>query len=109
MQKEKGKKGIPLLYKQLQNRCGTVQSCSARALEHREYALALGSDGRKIMLSRIGTSELILILVIALVIFELSKLPEIGSAIGTSIKEFKKGISLTSGDTDTSDNSDTSK
>lgn len=44
------------------------------------------------MLSRIGTSELILILVIALVIFGPSKLPEIGKAIGTSIKEFKKSI-----------------
>lgn len=44
------------------------------------------------MLSRIGTSELILILIIALVVFGPSKLPEIGKAIGTSIKEFKKSI-----------------
>lgn len=61
------------------------------------------------MLSRIGTSELILILVIALVIFGPSKLPEIGSAIGASIKEFKKSISSISGDSDTLDKSDTSK
>ena len=37
------------------------------------------------MFSRIGTSELILILVIALVIFGPSKLPEIGRAIGTML------------------------
>lgn len=58
------------------------------------------------MLSRIGTSELILILVIALVIFGPSKLPEIGKAIGTSIKEFKKSIGSISEDSDKSDGAD---
>jgi len=38
---------------------------------------------------RIGASELILILAIALVIFGPSKLPEIGKAVGKAIKEFK--------------------
>ncbi len=38
----------------------------------------------------IGFSELVLILIIALVIFGPKKLPEIGKAIGVSIKEFKK-------------------
>ena len=52
------------------------------------------------MFSRIGTSELILILVIALVIFGPSKLPEIGRAIGTSIKEFKKSIGSISEDSE---------
>lgn len=42
------------------------------------------------MFGRIGPMELILILVIALVIFGPKKLPEIGKAIGTAIKEFKK-------------------
>jgi sec-independent protein translocase protein TatA len=37
--------------------------------------------------------ELILILIIALVIFGPSKLPQIGKALGESIKEFKKGAS----------------
>lgn len=50
------------------------------------------------MLSRIGASELILILMIALVIFGPSKLPEIGAAIGTSIKEFKKSMGSISDD-----------
>ena len=38
----------------------------------------------------LGFSELLLILVIALVIFGPKKLPEIGKALGSSIKEFKK-------------------
>ncbi|MFC4387611.1 twin-arginine translocase TatA/TatE family subunit [Gracilibacillus marinus] len=42
------------------------------------------------MLSNIGFPGLILILIIALVIFGPSKLPEIGKAVGTSLKEFKK-------------------
>ncbi|HHW37042.1 MAG TPA: twin-arginine translocase TatA/TatE family subunit [Bacillales bacterium] len=42
------------------------------------------------MLSNIGIPGLILILVIALVVFGPSKLPEIGKAVGSSLKEFKK-------------------
>lgn len=42
------------------------------------------------MLSNIGLPGLILILVIALVVFGPSKLPEIGKAFGSSLKEFKK-------------------
>jgi TatA/E family protein of Tat protein translocase len=37
--------------------------------------------------------DLIVILVIALLIFGPKKLPEMGSAIGKSIKEFRKGMS----------------
>ncbi|UFU01250.1 twin-arginine translocase TatA/TatE family subunit [Radiobacillus kanasensis] len=42
------------------------------------------------MLSNIGFPGLILILIIALVVFGPSKLPEIGKAVGSSLKEFKK-------------------
>lgn len=42
------------------------------------------------MLSNIGIPGLILILVLALIIFGPSKLPEIGRAFGTTLKEFKK-------------------
>ncbi|KXS39607.1 MAG: sec-independent protein translocase protein TatA, partial [Candidatus Frackibacter sp. T328-2] len=38
----------------------------------------------------LGAPELILILVITLVIFGPSKLPEIGKSVGSGIKEFKK-------------------
>ncbi len=41
----------------------------------------------------LGTTELLVILVIALVIFGGSKLPELGSALGKGIKNFKKGLS----------------
>lgn len=42
------------------------------------------------MLQNIGIPGLILILVIALVIFGPQKLPEIGRAFGSTLKEFKK-------------------
>ncbi len=38
---------------------------------------------------RLGVSELVLILAIALVIFGPSKLPEIGKSLGKAIREFK--------------------
>ncbi|MBM7869020.1 sec-independent protein translocase protein TatA [Clostridium pascui] len=38
----------------------------------------------------LGLPELIIILVIALVVFGPKKLPDIGRALGNSIKEFKK-------------------
>lgn len=42
------------------------------------------------MLSNIGIPGLILILILALIIFGPSKLPEIGKAAGSTLKEFKK-------------------
>ncbi|GAW92018.1 twin-arginine translocase TatA/TatE family subunit [Calderihabitans maritimus] len=45
------------------------------------------------LLPNIGVPELILILVLALVIFGPGKLPEVGRAIGKSIREFKKATS----------------
>jgi sec-independent protein translocase protein TatA len=41
------------------------------------------------MLSNIGFPGLILILIIALIVFGPSKLPEIGRAFGRTLKEFK--------------------
>ena len=38
----------------------------------------------------LGLPELIIILVIALVVFGPKKLPDVGRALGNSIKEFKK-------------------
>ncbi len=42
---------------------------------------------------RIGPTELIIVLVIILIIFGAGRLPEIGSALGRGIKEFRKGQS----------------
>lgn len=42
------------------------------------------------MFGRIGTGELILILIIALIVVGPSKLPELGRTLGKSINEFKK-------------------
>ena len=44
--------------------------------------------------------DLVVILVIALLIFGPKKLPEMGSAIGKSIKEFRKGMSELTGPKD---------
>lgn len=41
------------------------------------------------MLSNIGVPGLIIILVIALIVFGPKKLPEIGRAMGQTLKEFK--------------------
>lgn len=42
------------------------------------------------LISNIGMPGLVLILVIALIIFGPKKLPEIGRAVGNTLKEFKK-------------------
>ena len=58
------------------------------------------------MFGKIGIPELILILVIALVVFGPSKLPEVGESLGRAIREFKKSVDL--GDDDKSKESDES-
>lgn len=40
----------------------------------------------------LGMPELLVVLVIALVVFGATKLPQIGSSLGTAIREFKKSI-----------------
>lgn len=40
----------------------------------------------------LGMPEVILILVIALVVFGPSKLPEMGASMGKAIREFQKGV-----------------
>lgn len=52
----------------------------------------------------LGTTELILILVIVLVLFGARKLPEIGSGLAKGIKSFRKVISDDSEDTRTKEN-----
>lgn len=52
------------------------------------------------MFDGIGMSELLVILVIALVIFGPSKLPEIGKGFGKAISEFRKQANQISEDID---------
>ncbi|SHG62368.1 MULTISPECIES: twin-arginine translocase TatA/TatE family subunit [Virgibacillus] len=55
------------------------------------------------MFQSIGIPGLILILIIALVIFGPSKLPEIGKAFGNSLKEFKNATKDIASDDNASD------
>lgn len=53
----------------------------------------------------IGATELVIILVLALVIFGPGKLPDVGKAIGRSIREFKKATSVADDDAPSTDSS----
>ena len=46
----------------------------------------------------IGVTELVIILVILLLLFGSTRLPQLARGMGKSIKEFKKGINDTGGD-----------
>ncbi|MFC0299682.1 twin-arginine translocase TatA/TatE family subunit [Virgibacillus soli] len=50
------------------------------------------------MFANIGIPGLVLILIVALIIFGPSKLPEIGKAAGQTLKEFKKSTKELTGD-----------
>jgi len=54
-------------------------------------------------MAQIGIPSLILILVVALLIFGPSKLPEIGKAAGNSLREFKNATKGLVGDEKASD------
>mgnify|MGYP003332402383 CR=1 FL=1 len=41
----------------------------------------------------IGPTEIILLLVLALLLFGAKRLPEIGRSLGSGMREFKKGVS----------------
>jgi sec-independent protein translocase protein TatA len=49
----------------------------------------------------LGTPELIVILIIVVVIFGASKIPELGGAIGKGIRNFKKSMADTDKDAET--------
>ena len=44
------------------------------------------------MFGSLGTTELIIILVIALLIFGVGRVSKIGSELGTGIREFRRGL-----------------
>jgi TatA/E family protein of Tat protein translocase len=49
----------------------------------------------------IGITELVLILVIALIVFGPSKLPEVSKALGKSMREFRKATNEINGEVST--------
>ncbi|TVQ40075.1 MAG: twin-arginine translocase TatA/TatE family subunit [Spirochaetaceae bacterium] len=58
------------------------------------------------MLGRIGPVELILVFAIALIIFGPKKLPEIGKAIGSAIRNFKQQSNSLAQDSDSAPTTD---
>ena len=40
----------------------------------------------------LGTQELVIILVIVLILFGANRLPDLARSLGSSVKEFKKGV-----------------
>ena len=60
-------------------------------------------------MGRLGPTELILILVVALVIFGPKKLPEVGKSIGQAIQEFKNLMNNSSKDSSDSNKADSDK
>lgn len=50
----------------------------------------------------LGYQELLLILVIVLILFGAQRLPDLARSLGSSVKEFKKGINEASKDESTS-------
>ena len=49
----------------------------------------------------LGVPEILIILVVALLVFGPGRLPEIGTALGRGIRDFKKSLEGSSGDGDT--------
>ena len=57
----------------------------------------------------LGAQELMLILLIALVLFGGSKIPDLGRSLGQAIREFKKGVESSDSASDTKDASSNHK
>jgi len=52
----------------------------------------LNEDGGELMLANIGSTEIIIIAVIVLILFGGKKLPEMGKGLGESLREFKNAF-----------------
>ena len=52
----------------------------------------------------LGTSELIIILILVLIIFGAGKLPQVGKSLGQGMRNFKDGMKDGSGDKQDSEN-----
>ncbi len=54
----------------------------------------------------LGWTEVVIILVVALVIFGPKKIPELGSALGKTLRRFKQELNTPSEETDVDDQTD---
>jgi len=57
----------------------------------------------------LGYQELLLILVIVLILFGAQRLPDLARSLGSSVKEFKKGINEVKDDTNSTAKKDDEK
>lgn len=57
----------------------------------------------------LGMPELIIILVIVIIIFGASRLPQLGEGLGKAIRGFKKGVSESTNDANKESSSDDKK
>jgi len=57
----------------------------------------------------LGYQELLLILVIVLILFGAQRLPDLARSLGSSVKEFKKGVSELKDDTSIASKKDDEK
>ena len=52
----------------------------------------VGGAGKEHHMFGLGYQELLIILVIVLILFGANRLPELARSLGSSVKEFKKGV-----------------
>jgi sec-independent protein translocase protein TatA len=57
----------------------------------------------------LGYQELLLILVIVLILFGAQRLPDLARSLGSSVKEFKKGVNELKDDASSAQNKDDKK
>jgi sec-independent protein translocase protein TatA len=64
---------------------------------------------RSIVMFGLGYQELLIILVIVLILFGANRLPELARSLGSSVKEFKKGVVEIKDDTSSASKKDEEK
>ncbi|MCK5131528.1 MAG: twin-arginine translocase TatA/TatE family subunit [Candidatus Sabulitectum sp.] len=60
-------------------------------------------------MGRIGTTELVLILVVLLLLFGAKRIPDIARSVGKSLNQFKRGLKEADADIDSDSNEDNKK
>jgi TatA/E family protein of Tat protein translocase len=66
-------------------RCATLTACNSQEAHRSRHEVE-----RQAMPFNIGPGELIIVLIIALIVVGPGRLPDVGSALGKSIREFRK-------------------